>query len=60
VKDEEKTEVINRRGAIAMTKANARVFAEALANPPEPSAPLRKAAAKYQKAIDDGELEIVE
>jgi hypothetical protein len=60
VKDESKTEVINRRGAIAMTKANAKVFAEALANPPEPNAALRKAAEKYTQAIEDGELEIVE
>ena len=60
VKDEDKTEKINRRGAIAMTKANAKKFAETLANPPEPSAALKKTAEDYKQAVDDGELEIVE
>ena len=70
VKDEEKVEKINRRGAIAMTKLNAKnvielnekqakKFVEALANPPEPSPALKKAAAKYKRAIEDGELEII-
>ena len=48
---------MNPEPIILSTEA-ATLFVEALANPPEPSAPLREAAEKYRKAVDRGELQL--
>jgi len=45
---------------IELNAEQAARFAEALANPPAPSAALREAAEKYHKAVDRGDLEFVQ
>ncbi len=50
-------EVIERSNALQLNEEAATRFLEALANPPAPSAELRAAAKRYQKAVDNGTLQ---
>ena len=50
-------EVVERSSALQLNEEAAARFLEALANPPAPDAELRAAAARYQKAVDNGTLQ---
>ena len=47
----EAEKVIRENEVVALSVADWTVFYDALSNPPEPNAALRKAFAKYQKAV---------
>jgi uncharacterized protein (DUF1778 family) len=50
-------DVIERSKLLRLSEREAERFLAALANPPEPSAELKKGAKRYRKAIAEGELE---
>ena len=50
-------EIIERSSVLQLDEAAAARFLDALSNPPAPSAELRAAAGRYQKAVANGALQ---
>jgi Protein of unknown function (DUF1778) len=46
----------NQNRVLKLSAADSKAFAEAILNPKEPNAALKKAARRYKQAIDSGEL----
>jgi hypothetical protein len=46
----------NQNRVLKLNAADSKAFAEAILNPKEPNAALKKAARRYKQAIDAGEL----
>jgi uncharacterized protein (DUF1778 family) len=55
---ERSQEVIERANAMRLNEQESERFLAALAKPPAPSAKLREAAERYQKALAKGRLEV--